>query len=172
MEYEEAFSLYKLNKLEAEELVSIADEWLERGVYTESLDELYTMRNPIMAEVGSLFEKTMLELDIKEPTRIEAANNIVRITLKKIISKEIMPEKGASFLYWKVHHEIVEEFPDKQYLGDNLGLQNIFCWLREIWDCRDGSMILYHRDLSRAEAEKKFHEHLVEAVKNRENDAT
>ena len=108
MEYKEAFSLYKLNKLEAKELVSFADQWLERGVYTESLDELYTTQNPVMAQVGYLFENTMLELGVKEPTRIEAAISIVRITLNRIISKEIMPEKGASFLYWEIHHEISE----------------------------------------------------------------
>ena len=70
----------------------------------------------------------------------------------------------AEFLYWNVHHELVDDFPDKDYLGDNLGLQFVFCWLREIWDCRDGSMILYHTDLSREQAEVKFFEHLRESA--------
>ena len=63
-----------------------------------------------------------------------------------------------------MHHELTDEFPDAEYLGDNLGLQNVFCWLREIWDCRDGSMILYHADLPRDQAEDKFFEHLRESA--------
>ncbi len=44
----------------------------------------------------------------------------------------------------------------KKYLGDSLGLEHIFCWLREIWDYRDGSRIVYYTDLARAKAEKKL----------------
>ena len=96
---------------------------------------------------------------------MEAAKTIIQKTLKRIVAKEIEPDVGASFLYWDVHHELFDEFPDKEYVGDNLGLEHIFCWLREIWDCRDGSMLLYHSDLSRPEAEKKFKEYLVEEAK-------
>ena len=59
--------------------------------------------------------------------------------------------------------------------GDNLGLQYVFCWLREIWDCRDGSMILYHTNLPRDQAEAKFFEHLRESaadwLRNTQQDA-
>jgi len=63
---------------------------------------------------------------------------------------------------YDVHLNIFGERPDKKYAGDSLGLEHIFCWLREIWDCRDGSIILYYSDLPRIEAEEKFKEHLID----------
>lgn len=165
MEPLEAFSLYKLRKLSSEKIVSLANYWLKNGLYTENIGELSMVINPIMSEVAPIFEKAMRELQIEEPSKFEAANTIIHITLKRIIANEIDPDEGASFLYWDVYHELSELMPDEKYVGDSFGLEYIFCWLREIWDCRDGSMILYHTDLPRAEAEKKFKEHLVEEAK-------
>lgn len=79
-----------------------------------------------------------------------------------MVSGEIDLMVGANFLYWDVHHEITDELPDGKYLGGNLGFEHIFCWLREVWDCRDGSRILYYTDLPRDEAEVKFLIHLKE----------
>ncbi len=161
----EAFSLYKLGKLNSDRIVSIANSWIENEMYTESLGELCMISNPIMSDVGPLFEKAMNDLQINEPTRIEAAEIIIHLTLERIVNNEVEPDEGASFLYWDVHHELFDEFPDKEYVGDSLGLEYIFLWLREIWDCRDGSRLSYYTDLSRPEAEKKFKEHLVEEAK-------
>ena len=61
---------------------------------------------------------------------------------------------------------VEDELPDGEHLGTNLGFEHIFCWLREIWDCRDGSMILYHTDLPREEAERKFLEDLKHEAEN------
>ena len=158
----EAYSLYKLNKLSSDRIVSLANKWLEDGLYTSSLGDLGFVTNPIMSDVAPIFENAMKELGLKEPNKLEAAKILIRMTLNQIVEKDIPPDKGASFLYWDVHHEITDEFPDKKYVGDNLGLEQIFCWLREIWDCRDGSRILYHTDLPRPEAEKKFLEYLVD----------
>jgi hypothetical protein len=58
---------------------------------------------------------------------------------------------------------VSEDHPDEKYLGDSLGLEYLFCWLRELWDCRDGSIILHYTDLPRSEAEVKFKQHLFEA---------
>ena len=104
----------------------------------------------------------MNALRIKEPTSVESAHTLLTAELNEIVKGELKPEERASFLYWNVHHELTNELPDKEYIGDNLGLEHIFCWLREIWDCKDGSMILYHNDLPRPEAETKFKEHLIE----------
>jgi hypothetical protein len=175
MEPIEAFALYKLGKINSDRIISFANDCLEKDLYTESIGELSMMTNPIMSDVGPLFEKAMQELKINEPTKIEAANTIIHITLKRIVANEIGPDEGASFLYWDVHHELIDVIPDKKYVGDSLGLEYLFLWLREIWDCKDGSMILYHTNLSRAEAEVKFKEHLVEEaeklLKKRHNKA-
>ncbi len=160
----EAYSLFKLEKISSEDIVAVANDWLKNGIYTESLGEFAFFSNPIMSDVVPIFQATMAELEIIEPTRIEAANIIIHMKLNQIVEKTIAPEDGASFLYWNVHHELMEELPDKEYVGDSLGLEHIFCWLREIWDCRDGSMILYHTDLPRSEAEKKFKTHIIKGA--------
>ncbi len=118
-----------------------------------------------MVDVGPLFECAIRELGIEIPTRIEAAKIVTKDTIQKMISGEIDLMNGANFLYWDIHHEITDDLPDGEYLGSNLGLEFVFCWLREIWDCRDGSMILYHTDLPREQAELKFLDHLKDEAK-------
>ncbi len=158
----EAYSRYVLGKLSSDSIVTAADSWLASELYSESLGELSCVANPIMSDVGPLFETAMHELNIGKPTREEAAKLLIKNTLMGIVAGEVDPIEGASFLYEDVHDELTDELPDKEYLGDNLGLEGIFCWLREIWDCRDGSMLLYYTNLPRHEAELKFIEHLVE----------
>lgn len=115
-----------------------------------------------MATVGPMFEQVIVELGVTVPSKIEAAKILTRDTIEKMVSGEIDLIAGANFLYWDVHHEITDELPDGTYLGSNLGLEHIFCWLREVWDCRDGSIILYYTNLPRDEAESKFINHLKE----------
>lgn len=164
MKSEEANARYCLGKLGSDAIVALANKWLAEGTYTNSLGELCAIREPQMSVVGPLFETAMRELGVGSTTRAEAALQLTQCTLRRISTGELEPVKGAEFLYWQVHHEISSDSPDRQYVGDTLGLEEVFCWLREIWDCRDGSMILYHTDLPRDLAEQKFIEHLIEAA--------
>ncbi|MFZ6672460.1 hypothetical protein [Undibacterium sp. Xuan67W] len=162
MKPEVAISQYKLGKLSSHAIVSLANSWLNQGIYTDSLNSIFMEENASMAEVGPLFEKAIQELGIEIPSRVEAAKFAAKDTIQKMVSGEIDLMTGANFLYWDIHHEISEDLPDGEYLGSNLGLEYIFCWLREVWDCRDGSMILYHTDLPRDQAEVKFLDHIKE----------
>jgi hypothetical protein len=56
--------------------------------------------------------------------------------------------------------------PDGKYLGSNLNIEQIFCWLIEVWDCRDGSRVICHKDLPRDETEQKLLDYLLEASKD------
>ncbi|EOX3413538.1 hypothetical protein ACPFUN_003587 [Vibrio cholerae] len=162
MKPEIAISKYKLGLLSSEEIVQLADLWLTQGIFTDSLNFLAMELYPVMATVGPMFEKAIIELGLTVPSKIEAAKYLARDTIEKMVSGEIDLMVGANFLYWDVHHEITDELPDGKYLGSNLGFEHIFCWLREVWDCRDGSRILYYTDLPRDEAEVKFLIHLKE----------
>ena len=161
----ETYARFMLGKLSSDEIVSVANAWINEGVYSGSLGELCTIASPEMSDVGPLFESAMQELGISRPSKLESALILTNETVHRIAQGELDPVTGAEFLYWQVHHELSSEFPDQQYVGDCLGLEQVFCWLREIWDCRDGSMILYHTDVPRDQAEKKFIEHLIEAAK-------
>jgi AAA+ ATPase superfamily predicted ATPase len=158
----EAYSLFQLGKLSSDKIVSLANLWLENNIFADSLVHLFGISRPIMSDVAPLFEKAMKELNVHKPTSLEAAKILIKITLRKIVENKLDPVEGASFLYGEIYHTLTNEIPNKNYVGDNLGLEHIFCWLREIWDCRDGSRLLYYSDLPRSEAEVKFIEHLVE----------
>jgi hypothetical protein len=108
----------------------------------------------------------MQELGVRTVTRAEAGWLLTQHTLKGMAIGETDAVAGAEFLYWDVHNELSSELPDQKYVGDSLGLEYVFCWLRELWDCRDGSILLYHTDLPRQEAEVRFTEHLVEAARD------
>jgi hypothetical protein len=160
----EANALFALDKLSSDAIVCLANEWIDDGLYTADLGELCTMRSPVMSEVGPLFVSAMKELGVWNANRQEAAGVLLRAGLERLSLRCTDPVKEAEFIYWDIHHEVSNEMPDRKYVGDSLGLEHVFCWLREIWDCRDGSMILYHADLPREKAEKKFIQNLREAA--------
>lgn len=162
MKPEIAIAQYKLGKLSGEEIVKLADSWLEQGIFTDSINFLAMETEPVMANVGPMLETAIKELGLEVPSKVVAAKIAAKDIVGKMVSGDIDLIKGANFLYWDIHHEITDELPDGEYLGTNLGLEHMFCWLREVWDCRDGSRILYYTDLPREQAEKKFLMHLKE----------
>ena len=162
MKPEVAISLYKLDNLSSESIVDLANEWLKEGIFTESLSEIIFEKKPSMSTVGPLFESALKEIGIDIPTKIEAAKVALKDTIQRMVSGETDLMEGANFIYLKIYLKIIDELPDGEYVGTNLRLEHIFCWLREIWDCRDGSMILYYSDLPRDQAEIKFLAHLKE----------
>jgi hypothetical protein len=162
MELVEAHARYKLSLLTTDALVAQARGWIESGAYfSNALVDIYTQPNPCMADIGPMLETAMQELGVEEGTRIETARKLVSITLNHIASGEADPVEGATLLYY-LHIDLQPDLPEEDYVGDSLGLEHVFCWLREVWDCRDGGMILYHTDLPREEAEQKFIQHIVE----------
>ena len=166
MEPIEAYALHILRKLNSDKIVELANSWILCGFFTDSLNDLCWETKPEMYVVAPMFEKAIGELSIEPITRFEAANIVIEKTLTRIIKKELEAEVGACFIYNEVWGEVEKEYPVIKYLGDSLGLEHIFCWLREIWDCRDGSRILYYTDLPREQAAEKFKEHLMEEAQN------
>ncbi|GAA4496120.1 hypothetical protein [Pseudaeromonas paramecii] len=138
----------------------MADSWLEQGIFSDSINYLAMETTPIMATVGPMLENVISELGGEVPSKVLAAKIAAKDVVERMVSGDIDLMKGANFLYWDIHHEVTDELPDGKYFGANLGFEHIFCWLREIWDCQDGSMILYYTDLPREQAEQKFLEHL------------
>ncbi|MCL9783872.1 hypothetical protein M9194_20835 [Vibrio sp. S4M6] len=153
---------YSLNKFSSHQLVDLANTWLEESIFTDSINYLAMAKDPVMAEVAPLFESSISELGLSIPSRIDAAIYLAIETAENMLSGNTDLVEGASYLYWNIHHEITDVLPDKEHIGTNLGLEYVFCWLREIWDCRDGSHINYYQDLPREQAKEKFIEHLRE----------
>lgn len=161
-----AIAYYQLRLLSSADLVTLADTWLNQGIYTDSINYLQMDKDPIMSEASELFLKAMEEMNVDIPTRVTSAWIVTEDIMERIVSGSIDLMEGVNFIYWDVHHEIDTELPDGKYLGSNLKLEQVFCWLREVWDCRDGSRLICHEDLSRYEAEQKFLGYLLDESKN------
>lgn len=157
-----AIAYYQLRLLSSGDLVALADNWLNQGIYTDNINYLQMEKDPIMSEVSELFLKAMEDMKVDIPTRVAAAWIVTEDIMERIVSGSIDLMEGVNFIYWDVHHEIDTELPDGKYLGSNLKLEQVFCWLREVWDCRDGSRLICHEDLSRDEAEQKFLGYLMD----------
>ncbi|UJX26461.1 hypothetical protein L3Q70_04710 [Pseudoalteromonas sp. CF6-2] len=157
-----AIAYFQLGLLSSTDLVTLADTWLNQGIYTDSINFLQMDKDPIMSEASELFLEAMEEMDVNVPTRVAAAWLVTEDIMERISSRTIDLMEGVNFIYWDVHHEIDTELPDGKYLGSNLKLEQVFCWLREVWDCRDGSRLICHEDLPRDEAEQKFLSYLLD----------
>jgi len=157
-----AIAYYQLRLLSSGDLVALADNWLNQGIYTDSINYLQMEKDPIMSEVSELFLQAMEDMKVDIPTRIAAAWIVTEDIMERIVLGSIDLMDGVNFIYWDVHHEIDTELPDGKYLGSNLKFEQVFCWLREVWDCRDGSRLICHEDLPRDKAEQKFIGYLMD----------
>jgi len=157
-----AIAYYQLRLLSSGDLVTLADTWLNQGIYTDSINYLQMEKDPIMSEASELFLKAMKEMKVDIPTRVASAWIVTADIMDRIVTSSIDLMDGVNFIYWDVHHEIDTELPDGKYLGSNLKLEQVFCWLREVWDCRDGSRLICHEDLPRDKAEQKFIGYLMD----------
>jgi len=157
-----ALAHYVIGNFSTDKIIEQAHSWLIEGIYSDSLNYLVMESNPSMELIGPMFETALFELGYLMPTKVDAAWYVTADIIQKMANGSIDLLEGANFLYYEIHQNIKVDLPDGEYLGSNLGLEYIFCWLREVWDCRDGSMILYHTDLPRAKAEIKFLENIKE----------
>ncbi|UII26903.1 hypothetical protein LVD15_00255 [Fulvivirga maritima] len=107
------------------------------------------------------------ELQIDLPTKMEAANILLNFYMRLMVAE---PPRAFE-LMTKIKNDIVDSFEWPQestnkYLGEELGLQHLYTWYRELQDLEDGSMLLYYNELPRTEQKKKFEKHLVEEARN------
>lgn len=120
-------------------------------------------------ELEQYFQQMLSELRIELPTKMEAAN----ILLNYFMTKMIEEPTRAFELMTKIQNRIyyVIKWPEntvnsKKYVGQELGLQHMYTWYRELQDFKDGSRLLYYNELPRNEQKVKFEEHLVEEARN------
>ena len=162
LEFCNAYALWEIGGLHAIDMVRLANIWLNRGIYSEKLTAIYDVENPTQEEVSPVFEAAISELKVTKLGKLEAAKHLVRAVLEQISQHKVPPHIGAEYIYWNIHHEITDDFPDGRYLGSNLHLEGIFMWLVEYWDCEDGSHLNYHADIPRPEASEKFKSYIIE----------
>lgn len=94
-----AAARYTLTVATTEELVEAADRALTDGVYSYSLGELGTFRNPTWADVSPLFLAALEELAIPMPSWHDALRTVVGVQAGAIAEGSVKPSDGVSELY-------------------------------------------------------------------------
>ena len=61
----------------------------------------------------------------------------------------------------EVYKKISNDDITKTFIGEELKIESLYTWYREIQDWNDNGIILFYKDLSRYEQRIKFEEHLV-----------
>jgi hypothetical protein len=158
----ESYAFFELGLLSSTDLIELGVQWLESGQCTGSMCLLAGETISEMSTVQPLFLNTMKEIGLEKPSQIEAGQTVLKYYLRKIVSGDGDPVDLGNHIYTEVYHNIVPNYPDKEYVGDCIGIEHMCTWLREIWDAKDGSMLLYYDDLPREKAVIKFKEHLIE----------
>lgn len=120
-------------------------------------------------ELEQYFNKMLQELKINLPSKLIAAYILLDYYLKLMVSE---PE-DAFRIMTKINNiyrsnNWIESNPElsNNYVGEELGLQNVYTWYRELQDFEDGSKLFYYNELTRPEQKKKFEQHLIQEAEN------
>ncbi len=166
-------TLFALDKLDYGDIFKLADEWLNKGVYLESLNYIFMesicsdleFSNPCKNyNEADLFRQALGELGVDIPKRDDAILLLIKHKIHEILSGDIEVIAGASYIYYDIHLEYRKHFKKEKYIGECMGLGEVFCWLRELWDCREGDRLTYHSHMSRDEAEDDIIELLKKSL--------
>ncbi len=121
-------------------------------------------------ELIEYFNQALHEIKMKLPSKLEAANTLISYYLNKLI---LNPENGI-LLMTKIQDEIyyandwsyLNSTVKKQYVGEELGLQHLFTWFREIQDFIDGSQLMYYNNLTPTQQKLNIENNLINEAKN------
>lgn len=110
MDLEIAAAYWSLGMLTSNKLPEIATAALLEGLDSPSLRILAGEYDPIMAEVGPLFERALRELGVLVPEPFEAGMRVAGYIGQRIISGEVSPYEGAREIWRMYNHvEAVDE---------------------------------------------------------------
>ena len=161
MNFIETISNYVLENYSVKELPNIAMKALNENIESESIYILAGMDEKDNSfEILQYFNHSLDELQINLPSKAVAAKILTKYYLIKIVENDVYKQ-----IDWKGH--------ERKHIGEELNLEYLYTWYREIQDWIDNGMILYFNDLSRDEQRMKFEENLLlEAKKTLRNNYT
>lgn len=160
---------YYLGNRTTSQLPEIALVGIQEGIESESLLILAGMNhNDNQHEIARYFELAESELNIERYSPLKCANILLLSYLTEIISN---PTKSFD-LMGKIHNDIYTNTKlddivtnKSKYLGEELNLEKMYTWYRELQDWEDGSALFYYNNLSRPQQRLKFIEELVNEAK-------
>lgn len=171
----QAAALWKLALLDAEDIETLATSWLERGQDQGSpeLASLALYPPSSLSGAGPSFETALAEMRVAIPTLNESILVILELYLRAIVEGRL-PPMVAMFAMDDLYHERGDthlRHPNRRlddpqkYLGEELGLEHLYTWYRELQDAEDGSTLFYYNDLPRDQQLAKFEEKLIAEAK-------
>ncbi len=171
MNFIEKIADYVLGNRTPGQLPDIAMSGLKEGIESDSLFILAGMhKNDNAFELQAYFDRMLAEVGIDLPNKIEAAYTVIAYYLSMAVDE---PSKAYDVmtqidLEIRLSNEWIESFPElkKEVVGEELGLQHLYTWYRELQDFHDGGMLLYYNELPLHEQKRKFEDHLLEEAKN------
>jgi hypothetical protein len=122
--------------LPTSEMVRIANALLERGDYSSVLGELATLRNPVMADAGPLFEQALEELGAHVPSRDTAIWVLLRHHIGQIAAGSLSPRDGLRGMV-----ELCDQAhlyaETREYVGDSHGLERLLAFFHGYADVEE-----------------------------------
>ena len=171
MNFQQKLADFVLGNRSTSQHPDIALTGLDEQLESESLFILAGMNERDNSfELEQYFRQMLSELQIELPTKMEAANVLLNYFMTQMVEEptrafELMT-KIENRIYYAIEWSESNSQNTKKYVGQELGLEHLYTWYRELQDFKDGSMLLYYNELSRNEQKKKFEEHLVEEAQN------
>lgn len=170
MNFIEKIANYCLGHFKRNHFPDIAMTALKEGIESESLYILAGMNDrDDTIELQQYFDSSLDELGITLPDKYTSARLLLSHYLNEIITR---PEKAYKTMSI-IDNQITEQIDwkkelgltDKKYVGEELGLEKVYTWYRELQDFEDGSMLLYYNELPRLKQKEKFEIHMIEEAK-------
>jgi hypothetical protein len=171
MKFRELVAKYELGILNWFHLPEIAYSAIQENIESESLIILAGMndKDPI-SERKYYFEKGLKEIDYKILSKLESAEILLKYYLEDMISNPISAYETMILIDNEIYKQLDWKkelgLSEKMYVGEELGLQKLYTWYREIQDWYDKSSLFYYNDLPKDAQKIKFEEHLIEEAKN------
>lgn len=94
-------------------------------VDSPSLIELAVATDLTLPEAGKLLKASFQELGLTWPSFDEAVSHLIAFWLTRICEKQITPRDGMQIVYWDIFHQVEERKPNKNYVGDGVGLERL-----------------------------------------------
>lgn len=130
-----AAALWSLNYLGSEQLPEIAAAWLAQGLSSPTMNILAGESQPLMSEVGPMFQRVLHELNVNIPSQAEAAELLSKTIAQEIVDGKKSLNVGAEEIWslatdWKSasiplvfaglasEHEDFRDYQHQKYYGE------------------------------------------------------
>lgn len=166
MNFIESISNYVLENYSIRDIPKIAEIAINENLESESIYILAGMtKNDNSFEILNYFQKSLRELKINLPSKEQAAKILTKYYLSLIIQNIDYAFEIMQKIDTEVYKKSELKNPNAVFFGEELNIECVYTWYREIQDWKDNGRLLYYAELSRDEQLKKYKEHLVEEVK-------